>query len=146
MGNTVANPIRGNDGSFFTLNLVADPAEELEGHVKKIELDNEDKDDLTFGEVNRGETKDHILKVTGVPDITKGSMWRLLHDNPNAEFAVAWGPYGNAVPTEDKPHITGVVKSDGKPKAGQEARTGRQREEFEYELRFVGEYEIDEGA
>lgn len=146
MGDPIDNPIRGNDGSYFTLKLRGTAPEgavtELEGHVKKIELDNEDKDDLTFGEINRGETKDHTLKVTGVQSLTPGSLWRLLHDNPNAEFDAVWGPYGNAVPSADKPHVSGIVKSSGKPKLAQEARTGRQREEFEYEMQYEGEYDL----
>ncbi len=146
MGDVATNPIRGNDGSFFTLKLATDPAVELDGHVKKIELDNEDKDDLTFAEVQSGDTKNHTLKVTGIVDMSEGSLWRLLHDNPSGVFDAVYGPGGNAVPTATKPHIVGVVKADGKPKLSTEARTGRQREEFEYELAFDGDYDLDDGA
>lgn len=142
MGDPIDNPIRGNDGCYFTMQLADDPAVELEGHVKKVEMDNGDRDDLTFGEINRGETKDHTLKVTGIQSLTPGTLWRMLHDNPRGMFRVVWGPYGNAIPTEDRPHVVGLVKVDGKPKLGQEARTGRTREEFEVELHFEGEYDL----
>lgn len=146
MGDVVANPVRGNDGAYFTLQQGEDPAVEFDGEIKKIELDNEDKDDLTFAEVFSGDTKADVLKITGIPDLTEGSLWRTLHDNPSGVFNVVWGPYGNAVPSASKPHLKGIVKAEGKPKLPTEARTGRQREEFEYELRFDGPYQIDDGA
>lgn len=145
MGDIIANPIRGNDGAYLTLKLTVDPAAELDGHVKKVELSNEDKDDVTLAEVQQGLTKLHKLKVTGIPDLTDGSLWRLLHDNPSGSFDVVYGPYGNAVASASKPHVKGTIKANGKPQLAQEARTSRQREEFEYEFEFDGEYELDEG-
>jgi len=147
MGAIIANPIRGNDGAYFTLKLKAsvDPADELDGHVKKVEMSSEDKDDVTMAEVQQGLTKLHKLKVTAIPDLTEGSLWRLLHDNPSGTFECVYGPYGNAVASPTKPHIVGDLKASGKPTLGQEARTTRQREEFEYEMEYDGEYELDEG-
>lgn len=145
---TVHDGVRGNAGLIAKFAVPPTAAVDYSGDIKKFEISSADKDDsdLTFEEAATGETKDYTVKVTAIASTQAGSYWRLLWDNPGEEFAVTFGPHGNAVPTEDKPHFTMTLKADGKPPIANEARRSKERSEFEYELEVTAGPILDEGA
>lgn len=145
MGTVPEYTITGNEGLFITLQLAANPATELDGNIKNARITSEDKDDLTFAEIKSGDIKNSFLNLTAIQSLAVGSLWRLLWENPGAEFNVVLGFRGNEIATEDEPHVLGVVKAAGRPEIGGEARTGRERQDFEYVLEFVDGPELDEG-
>jgi hypothetical protein len=146
MGDVPENTVVGNKGLFITLKLAADPAVELDGNIKNARITNEDKDDLTFAEVKSGDVKNSFLNLTAIQSTAVGSLWRLLWDNPGAEFACVVGFHGNEVATEDEPHVIGIVKAAGRPEIGGETRTSRERQDFEYVLEWTDGPTLDEGA
>jgi hypothetical protein len=145
---TVHTGVRGNTGVVAKFAIPPAAAIDYGGDVRKIEMSSDDKDDsdLTFEEASSGDTKDYTAKVTALFSTEVGSFWRLLWDNPGTEFTVTWGPHGNAVPSADEPHFTMTLKADGKPPFSQEARRGKQRETFDYELEVTAGPVLDDGA
>lgn len=51
--------------------------------------------------------------VEAVQSTAIGSLWRLILDNPNRDVPFGYAPHGNAVPTEDEPHFTGILTLPG---------------------------------
>lgn len=143
MAGTVHEGIRGNTGIVSTFD-----GDAMDGDVKNMRITTEDKDDsdLTFAEAASGETKDFQLTVTALQSTAAGSFWRLVWDDPAGEFAVVYGPHGNALPTVDKPHFNMTVKATGKPEVGREASTGKQRADFEYVFDVIAGPTLDDGA
>lgn len=145
---TVSTGIRGNAGILATFAIGVAPAKDFEGDVKAFTIDSEDKDDsdLTFEEASTGETKDYKVTVTALQSTAAGSFWRYLWDNPGEEFAVVYGPHGNAVPTADQPHFLMTLKANGRPKIGGEAKRAKDRYDFDYEMEVTSGPTIDDGA
>lgn len=138
----------GNKGIIFKLALPPAAAVDYDDDVKAVRLTSEDKDDsdLTFAEAAGGETKDFTIVVTAKQATEAGSLWRLLWDNPGEEFALTYGPHGNAVPTAADPHFLMTVKADGRPELGTEARRTKQRGDFEYTFEVTTAITLDDGA
>lgn len=147
MGDT-PNAVESNSGIFLTLKVVGavGAAAEFDGNLKDARIANEDKDDLTFGEIKAGLTKDAFLTLKAIQSLAVGSLWRLLWENPGAQFDVVYGPMGNAVASEEQPHFIGTVKGDGRPEIGTEADRQKKRGEFDYVMQFVDGPELDEGV
>lgn len=145
---TASERLKGNTGLVLTLQDDALPAFAADGDVKACRITSEDKDDsdLTFAEAAEGDTKDYTVTVTAIQSTATGSFWRLLWEKPGTEFAVVYGPHGNAVPTEDKPHFLFTAKSDGRPEIGGEARRTKEGQEFEYELEVTSAIAMDDGS
>lgn len=147
MGDT-PNAVESNSGIFLTLKVAGGVAAavEMDGNLKDARITNEDKDDLTFGEIKAGLTKDAFLTLKAIQSLAVGSLWRLLWENPGASFDVVYGPLGNAVATEGQPHFLGTVKADGRPEIGTEADRKKKRGEFDYVMQFIDGPELDDGA
>jgi hypothetical protein len=143
MTSTVPEGIRGNSGIVATFD-----ADDLDGNIKAMRLVTEDKDDadLTFAEAASGETKDYKLNVTAIQSTAAGSLWRLVWDEPAGEFAVVYGPHGNAVPTVEKPHFLFTAKAQGRPEIGKEASLSKTRADFEYVFDVTSAIVLDDGA
>jgi hypothetical protein len=139
----VPEGIRGNSGIVAQFDTI-----DYDGDVKAMRLTTEDKDDsdLTFEEAATGETKDYSLAVTAIQSTAAGSFWRLLWDGPGDEFAVVYGPHGNAVPTAAQPHFTFTAKAQGRPEIGKEASLSKTRADFEYVLDVTSDIVLDDGA
>lgn len=133
--------IVGNKGTYIVLDDV-----EYEDDIKSITMPTEDKDDLTFGQARRGEVKDAKLTVTAIQDMAPGGLWRLLMDNPAGEWETIWSPSGEDTATVDNPHIVGTIKATGIPATNQEARSTRERDEFEYEFEWIDGPRLDDGT
>lgn len=148
MASTTHEGIRGNVGLVAKFAMGANPAEEFDGDIKAFNIESEDKDDsdLTFLEAASGETKDYTVTVTAIQSTAVGSFWRLLWDNPGEEFAVTYGPHGNAAPTVDKPHFLMTLKNSGRPTIGGEAKRGKDRNDFEHEFEVTSGPTMDDGA
>lgn len=145
-GTAPTSPVLENSGIFLSLKLGAEPAVEIDGNTFDCQLVSDDKDQVTFADVKLGLTKEFALSLKLVQALGAGSLWRLLWENPGAEFAVVYGPNGNAVPSADSPHIIGVVKATGRPTMGVAAGTGKKKGETDYRLEFIDGPELDEGA
>ncbi len=143
MTSMVHEGLRGNSGIVASFD--GDP---MDGDVKAMRLTTEDKDDsdLTFLEAASGETKDYQLTVTAIQSTAAGSFWRMVWDDPGGEFAVIYGPHGNALPTVEKPHFTFTVKATGRPEIGKEASLSKTRADFEYVFDVTSSIELDDGA
>lgn len=131
--------ILGSAGIVFTLKQGVGAATSYGDDVKSIQINSEDRDDsdLTFYEAAQGQVKDFTVALTAIQSTESGSLWKNLWDNPGAEFAVVYGPHGNAVASATKPHFTFTAKATGQPPIGGEARRGKERYEFEYELEVI---------
>lgn len=139
----VSAGLRGKSGIVATFD-----AADFAGDVKAMRITAEDKDDsdLTFEEAASGETKDHSVTVTAIQSTAAASFWRLLWDDPGGEFAVVYGPHGNAVPTAAQPHFTFTAKASGRPEIGKEASLSKNRADFEYVLEVTSPIVLDEGV
>lgn len=140
MPGAVRPGVRGNAGIVATFKLGAAAALAYDGDIRAFKIGSEDKDDadLTFAEALSGETKDFKVTVTALQSTDSTSFWRLVWDNPGAEFTVVYGPHGNAVATAAKPHFLMVLKATGRPEIGGEAARGKgQRYTFDYEFEVV---------
>lgn len=135
--------IRGNTGIVATFDAVPH-----DGDVKAMRIGGDDKDDadLTFLEAASGESKDHTLIVTALQSTAAASFWRMVWDDPAGEWAVVYGPHGNAVPTADKPHFNMTVKAKGRPEVGNEASLGKTRQSFEYTFEVTAGPTLDTGV
>lgn len=136
---TTSTGIRGNEDIVAKFTLDPNPAIDFHGDIKNVEIEHADKDDadLTFEEAASGDTQDSIVKVTAISSLDPTSFWRWCWDNAGAEVEFVWGPRGNAVPTEDKPHFEMIVKIPGKPGISQEAKRTKERGDFEIELEVI---------
>lgn len=145
---TTNTGIRGNAGIVAKFAIGAAPAVDFSGDVKALTIDSDDKDDsdLTFEEAASGETKDYKVTTTALQSTVATSFWRYLWDNPGEEFAVTYGPHGNALPTADKPHFLMTLKANGKPKIGGEAKRAKDRYDFDYEFEVTSGPTLDDGA
>jgi hypothetical protein len=143
MSSTVHEGLRGNSGLVATFD-----AAPYDGDVKAMRLTTEDKDDsdLTFLEAASGETKDYSLTVTAIQSTATGSFWRMVWDDPGGEFAVVYGPHGNAVPSAAQPHFTFTAKATGRPEIGKEASLSKTRADFEYTFDVTSPIVLDDGA
>jgi len=143
MTSTVHEGIRGNSGMFATFD-----ATPYDGDLKALRLTTEDKDDsdLTFLEAASGETKDYSLVATAIQSTAVGSFWRMVWDDPAGEFAVVYGPHGNAVASAAMPHFTFTVKATGRPEIGKEASLSKTRADFEYTFDVTSPIVLDDGA
>lgn len=149
MGQSAAVAVTGNKGIYAKLTGPGAVAGvEFDDEIKKVEILTEDKDDsdLTFYEAAQGLTKDFKVGVTALYSMTAGSLWRILWDNPGAEYAFVYGPYGNALPSAAQPHFVMTIKATGKPPAPQEARIAKDRENFEYEFEVTVDPVLDSGV
>ncbi len=148
MSGPASQRLRGNTGLHLTFKDDADPVFAADKDVKSCQITSEDKDDsdLTFYEAASGETKDYAIELTAIQSTSTGSLWRYLWDNPGVEVAVVYGPHGNAVPTEDKPHFLFTAKADGRPAIGGEARRTKEGQEFEYTMQVTSGIAMDTGA
>lgn len=140
--------IVGNVGIVATLALGVAAAVDYSDNIKEVKIGSEDKDDsdLTFAEAIAGDTKDYTVTLKSIASTAVGSLWRLLWDNPGAEFAFVYGPHGNAVPTADKPHFLMTLKADGRPPVGNTAKRAKTREEFEVTLEVTDGPVLDDGT
>ena len=64
--------------------------------------------------------------LTAVQSTHRGSLWTFLWENRGqrgipAQVPFVYAPNGNALPTEDEPHFTGMVGIPGPPPLGGEA-------------------------
>ncbi len=134
MTSTVHEGIRGNAGIVAKIDAIA-----YDGDIKKVEIEPTDKDsgDVTFAEAQNGQTKDYRLKITALISTEAGSFHRLLWDSQGEELAFVYGPHGNAIPTDDKPHYLMTIKVDGLPPLAQEASREKKRSEFTYEAEIT---------
>ncbi len=148
MSITAPEAIVGNRGIVAKIGLGEGVPVDYWTDVKEVKIDPEDKDDsdLTFAEAAQGETKDYAVTLKAIASTAVGSLWRLLWDNPGAEFSFVYGPHGNAVATADKPHFLMVLKSDGRPPIGNTARRAKDREEFEVTLECLDGPTLDDGT
>lgn len=149
------HPIRGNKGIIFSLALKDPvtgefgPAQSFPGDVKNVRPATADRDagDITFLEAENGDLQDNSIAVSAVATLERGSLGRLLWDNPGGEFRVVWGPHNNAVATDDKPHFVGVVKAGGRPFSFEQvARKSTERASFDYTLNYIEGPELDTGV
>jgi hypothetical protein len=143
MSSMVNEGIRGNSGIVAKFDTIA-----YDGDVKAMRLTTEDKDDsdLTFLEAASGETKDYTLTVTAIQSTAAGSFWRLLWENPGDEFAVVYGPHGNAQASAEQPHFLFTAKALGRPEIGKEASLSKTRADFEYSFEVTSDIALDDGA
>lgn len=136
--------VLGNAGLVALLDAV-----DYSNNIKEVTLEGEDKDDsdLTFAEAASGDVKDYAVTLKSIASTAVGSLWRYLWDNPGGEFPFVYGPHGNAVPTEDKPHFLMTLKADGRPTPpNNTARRTKDRGEFEATLQVVGAIVLDDGV
>lgn len=126
----------GHAGLILTLKQGAATATSYADDVKSVNINSEDRDDsdLTFYEAAQGQVKDFTLDLTAIQSTEAASLWKLFWENPGAEFTVVYGPHGNAVASATKPHFSFTAKATGQPPIGGEARRGKERYEFEYQL------------
>lgn len=100
--------LRGNVLPIFTLAVGEQPAASYADDIKKISGEAKDKDskDLTFWEAaNASNAKDWTFKVTTVASFAATALYRYMWEHVGEEATLVWGPWGNAIPTEDKPHF-----------------------------------------
>ena len=99
---------------------------EVNAVTTSVLLDNEDADadTTTFADVISGNDETWFLQVAGVPDYGPGTWWSLLWEQPPYEpIPYQLRPWGNAVPTPEKPHFTGECTVDRLPPIGGDAAT-----------------------
>lgn len=146
MSITAPEAVRGNTGLVAKIGT---PAEDYSNNIKEVSLGSEAKDDsdLTFVEAASGDVDDYTVTLKSIASTAVGSLWRYLWDNPGAEFPFVYGPHGNAVPTEDKPHFLMTLKNNGRPTPpNNTARRSKDRGEFEVELEVIGAIVLDDGV
>lgn len=131
--------LRGNANPIFTLKLGDAAAAAYNEDLKTTELAWEDKDDsdLTFSEAAAGLLQDGTLTVGAVTSTDVDSFWRWCWDHPGQDVEVVWGPHGNALPTEDKPHFVGTASTTGKPPLANEAKSPKDKTGADFEIDFV---------
>lgn len=49
------------------------------------------------------------LDVDAIQSTADGSLWRLLWENQGRDVPFAYAPHGNAIPSTDHPHFTGIL-------------------------------------
>jgi hypothetical protein len=113
--------------------------------ILKAEITSDDKDDLTFGEIDNGDTKKYSLELTILQDFGTGGLGLYLYANAGDEVAMVMKPYGNTTASATEPHFTGTVKILAAPTVGGEADI-EGRFTSDVVLQFVGPYVLDDGA
>jgi hypothetical protein len=68
-----------------------------------------DSDFLSFAAAAAGGGRDYRLALTFVQDASAGSLWSRVWTAAGSDVDVVVRPYGNAIPTPDRPHFTGTV-------------------------------------
>lgn len=112
------------------------------GDMSKVEITSDDKDDLTFGEIQSGETKIYSLELTILQDFASGSLWKALYDAAGDDVAFTLMPYGNTTPAVGQEHIVFTATVVEKPTIGGEADL-EGRFTSDVTLKLVGEYTLD---
>lgn len=85
----------------------------------ELSFEAEDKDTVTFAQVNGGAADVGKLKLKAIQSTATASFWRHVWSNAgkrNVPFAYA--VHGNADPTEEQPHITGTLDIGPRPTIG----------------------------
>lgn len=135
-------------GNALTLSF-GSPAVDYKCDVTAVTLTNEDADQdvVTFCDAADGTTKQWFLNITAIQSTDADSLWSYIWDHSGDEVAFTYAPHGNAVPTEDQPHFTGMLTVGSKPEIGGEASTSRtNRFTFESQWEVSGEPVRDNGA
>ncbi len=102
-------------------------------------LDNEEaKGDVTTFEdaAAGGAARQHFLTVTATQSTDADSFWSMVWDHSGEIVPYVYAVHGNAVPSADRPHMTGTVKIPPKPKLGGGANTT-----YTFQVRFDCEEE-----
>ena len=143
MSTSASEAVRGNAGIILKIGVT-----DYSMDTKAVELAGEDADDadLTFTEAASGGAQVDSINITGIQSTAAGSLWRYCWENAGNEVAVTFGPHGNAVATEDKPHFLMTVKLGNRPNIGGEARRGKERNSFETVWEVLDGPELVEGA
>ena len=100
---------------------------------KKVRLDNEEAEVVTFGTAG---ARQWFFEIEAVEDTASGSLWSYLWSNAGSDVAFVFAPNGNAIEAADKPHFTGTLTLGPKPGVGGEAGSS-----FTFETRWnvIGE-------
>lgn len=136
--------LTGHQGLILTLtdNTGGTPVPyDVGGDVKSYELTPEDADDsdITFEEAANGLAAAWKLKLTAILSADQDALWTTLWDNAGKTLDFEIGPWGNATPSETKPHFTGQLTVTKKPPVNNEARVSKTGAEFEVELEVTGD-------
>lgn len=113
-----------------------------------IENDEADADVVTFEDAENGGGRQFYLRGSAAQSTAKESFWRYVWENAGlAEVPYTVAPHGNAVATDDEPHLVGTLKIGFKPTLGVEASTSATAAgTFDFEFEIDGEPTLDEGA
>lgn len=63
----------------------------------------------TFQDARNGGKREYRLVCTGVQDLGTGTFWDLVWSHAGEQVEFYMRPYGNPIPTVEKPHFAGVV-------------------------------------
>jgi hypothetical protein len=118
---------------------------EYTADIIKAEITSDDKDDLTFGEIQSGSTKNFSIELTILQNMASGGLWAYLFTNAGDTVDFVMKPYGNTTASATQPHIVGEVTITEKPTVGGEADT-EGRFTSDVVLKVVGDYTLDDGA
>lgn len=132
--------LRGNVLPIFTIKLPDEQTPvDFADSLKAYELSDGVRDDVTFAEVAAGDTAEYIFKVKIVVSFATAALYGWMWTHPGAEVDIIFGPWGNAVASDEKPHFTFTAQIPAAPglsmEAAAQAKTGA---EIERELTVLG--------
>lgn len=101
----------GNDPTEFT------------SDITKIGLTGDDKDDLSFGDIQSGDVTEFTLAISLFVVMQSGGLWLYLWQNAGDEVPFYYAPYGNDYFDESgtSPVFSGTAKIVRKPPVESEA-------------------------
>lgn len=102
---------------------IGDPPVDYFADITACTLSNEEaeSDVVTFEDAAKGEVRDFFLNITAIQSTDTESLWSFIWDNHGADVAYTYAPHGNAEPSADMPHFTGMVTIGPAPEIGGEA-------------------------
>lgn len=103
--------------------------------IMSLELNSEDPDEPTFGDVANGVAK-WLLSGSAKQSTEVGSFWDYVWENAGQRVAYTYAVHGNTTPTATQPHFVGFVYIGRKPKLGGEVNA---EYSFDFEWECDGE-------
>ncbi|WP_094679895.1 hypothetical protein [Rhodococcus sp. 06-235-1A] len=124
-------PFKGTKGKDLSILI---EGTEYNTDLKGFRVEPDDGEDIaykTFARMKDGDTKAWFLRGVGFQDFQTSSFWTFVWEHAGEEVEFVARPYGNEVPTAEKPHFAGIATIASKPGFGGDAD-----EEFEFEVEW----------
>lgn len=100
------------------------PAVDYFADCTSVTLNNEeaDSDVTTFEDAAQpGGARQFLLDIVAIQSTDPTSLWTHIWDHSGDDVPFVYAPHGNATPTENQPHFTGMLTIGPPPSIGGEA-------------------------